>query len=253
MFPGWLPIVLGITAVALAWRTAPRTILSYTVIVVFSLLLAVGEPLSLWPLVYWMPGLNFIRVPSRFIILTVLALAVLAAFGFDALRRRTPSRLQAALAPAVVVVLGLEFATMPFSGTPFRVEIPAVDRMLADRPRPFAVAEIPVQTADRWHSTYMLHSMAHWQKTVHGHSGIRVPLHDELFAQLREFPDAEGIAHLQRLGVDYLVVHTEAYDAGEWPEVEKRLAQFSNDLSLEMTVGTGRIYAIRKLPGGALQ
>jgi hypothetical protein len=41
-----------------------------------------GPPLGIWPLVYWLPGLNFIRVPSRFTILALLGLAVLAAFGF---------------------------------------------------------------------------------------------------------------------------------------------------------------------------
>ena len=43
----------------------------------------IDRPFELWRYVYWLPGLNFIRVPSRFIILTMLALSVLAAFGFD--------------------------------------------------------------------------------------------------------------------------------------------------------------------------
>ena len=34
----------------------------------------VDRPFELWRYVYWLPGFNFIRVPSRFIILTMLAL-----------------------------------------------------------------------------------------------------------------------------------------------------------------------------------
>lgn len=248
MFPGYLPMVLALVALAIAWRLAPRAILPYLLITVLSVWLAIGGALSLWPHVYWLPGFNFIRVPSRFIILATLGVAVLAAFGFEALVRQRGRRLQHAAAVLAVVLMTLEFSTMPFTGKPYRVEIPAIDRWLATRPAPFSVAEIPVGTADRWHAMYMLHSMAHWQKTVHGHSGIRPPLHDELFGQLREFPDDEGIAGLRRIGVDYLVVHTDAYDPAEWPGVEQRLASYADWLVLEHVEGAGRVYSVRQRP-----
>jgi hypothetical protein len=61
----------------------------------------------------------------------------------------------------------------------------------------------------RYHSTYMLHSMAHWQRTVHGHSSLLTPLHEQLYDELRTFPDAASVAHLKSLGVTYVVVHRE--------------------------------------------
>ena len=57
----------------------------YVLIAVLATLMFVDRPFELWRYVYWLPGLNFIRVPSRFIILTMLALSVLAGFGFDRL------------------------------------------------------------------------------------------------------------------------------------------------------------------------
>ena len=45
--------------------------------------LAVGPPFGLWPLVYWLPGLNFIRVASRFMLPAMLGLSVLSGLGFD--------------------------------------------------------------------------------------------------------------------------------------------------------------------------
>lgn len=245
MFPGYLPLLLAFAALLLAWGWRARVVLPYLAITILAVLLAAGPPLSLWPHVYWMPVLNFIRVPSRFIILATLGIAVLAAVGFDTvLRARTPRAVRVAAAAAGLFLL-VEFATMPFTGKPYEVRIPHVDAWLATRQKPFSVAEIPVRANDRWHSMYMLHSMAHWQKTVHGHSGIRPALHDELYGQLREFPDAEGVASLVRLGVDYLVVHTDGYEPGEWADVERRLNEYRDVLSLEVVDGAGRIYSIR--------
>jgi hypothetical protein len=245
MFPGYLPIVLGCAGLVLAGRVRARVVWPYLVITILSVLLAAGPPLSLWPHVYWMPVLNFIRVPSRFIILATLGLAVLASVGFDALLRGRAVRAARVAAAAAAVFLVLEFATMPFTGKPYQVEIPHIDRWLADRPKPFSIAEIPVRANDRWHTTYMLHSMVHWQKTVHGHSGIRAPLHDELYGQLREFPDDEGVANLLRLGVNYLVVHTDGYEPAEWADVERRLTAYRDVLVLEVVDGAGRIYSVR--------
>ena len=245
MFPGYVPCLLALVAVTIGWRTRARAVMPYAAITVVALLLAMGPPLSLWPHVYWMPVLNFIRVPSRFIILATLGIAVLAALGFDALFRERRAQVAATAGALAAMVLVAEFATMPFTGKPYHVEIPAIDRWLATRPGHFAVAEIPVRGNDRWHSMYMLHSMAHWQKTVHGHSGIRPAMHDELYGQLREFPDDEGVAGLRRIGVDYLVVHTDGYEPAEWADVERRLASYADWLVLEHVDGAGRVYAVR--------
>ncbi|HXG73169.1 MAG TPA: hypothetical protein VNJ04_21465, partial [Gemmatimonadaceae bacterium] len=95
LFPGILPIVLSAAALALPWRRRawlPTRVadhsLFYGLLALVSILLTVGPPLGLWPLVYWLPGFNFIRVPSRFWILATLALAVLSAIGCERLRDR---------------------------------------------------------------------------------------------------------------------------------------------------------------------
>ena len=249
MFPGYIPVLLGLVALAAAWRTYGRAMLPHAAITVVALLLSAGPPLGLWPYVYWLPGLNFVRGPSRFIILATLGIAVLAALGFEVLVRRSSARTRQIAAALLVVLMVVEFATIPFTGTRHEPDVQPIDRWLATRPGRFAIAEIPVGGADVWHSRYMLHSMAHWQATVHGHSGIRAPLHDELYGQLREFPDEEGIRGLRRIGVDYLVVHTEKYDPAEWPLVEKRLESFREWLVLEHLEGAGRVYRLVQRPG----
>jgi hypothetical protein len=208
--------------------------------------LAGGQAISVWPYVHHLPGLSFIRVPSRFMILAVLGLAVLAAIGFERVVSRLSPRRAAAAAAAIGVLLAIEFAALPFPGSrPYHVQIPAVDRWLAARPTPFVVAEFPANGYDeRLQSTYMLHSMAHWQKTVHGHSGLRTALHVELYRTLRTFPDEPSLTRLRELGVDYIVVHRDMYTPDDWRATEERWDGFAGCLGLEHTGGGGAVYSL---------
>jgi len=49
---------------------------------------------------------------------------------------------------------------------------------------------------------------------------------------------------LAGLGVTYIVVHTELYPPGEWPQVGARLELWDDWLRLEHTAGTGRVYSL---------
>lgn len=227
------------------WMAARRRDMRtyYALLTLVSVWLAAGPPIGLWPLVYWLPGLNFIRAPSRFMILGLLGFAVLAAFGFERLTTRASPRARGLLAAAVGLLLVLEFAAIPLRVSPYQVEIPAVDRWLNNQPKPFAVAELPVQRSERYQTRYMLHSMAHWQKTIHGR-GPRSPLHVELYARLRTFPNDASVDTLARIGVDYVVVHTDLYPPGQWASVEERLKHFEARLQLVHAEGGGRVYRL---------
>ncbi len=251
LFPGYLPIALALLAFA-PWLRAdgPRARVFYLIVTLGSAWLAAGPPIGLWPAVYWIPGLNFIRVPSRFTLLGILGLAVLAAMGFERASACWSPRLRAAAAAVVGAMLVGEFAVFPLATTEYRVDIPAVDRWLDAQPKPFAIAEVPVPRADepgweRRQTVYMLHSTAHWQKTVHGYSGFRPPRHELLFRQLRTFPDEESLEHLRRLGIRYIVVHQDYYQPADWPVVEERLRRFADGLRLEHQDGPGRVYSLR--------
>jgi hypothetical protein len=249
LFPGYLPIVLSILAVAGvatsrkpgALREAARC---YAIVALLSVLLICGPPLSIWPLVYWLPGFNFIRVPSRFVILTVLALSVLGAIGFEWLRNRLPLPARRWALPAVSALLVAEFATVPLSVTPFSVRPPAADRWLADQPKPFVVAELPNSGAPREQTAYMLHSMAHWQKTVHGYSGFDPAPHLALYAAMRTFPDQPSLEQLRAFNVTYAVVHIDRYPADRWPEVDRALSNAAG-LDLLYQDSRSRVYRVR--------
>jgi hypothetical protein len=263
LFPGFIPIALALVAVV--WRAVARTgsakggrarIGFFVLLPLVGVWLSVGPPVSIWPLVYWLPGLNLIRVPSRFMLLAILGLAVLAGFGFDVVARLvrsrdvpTPVRVEHVLAFVVGALLVAEFAAMPFETTPYAVDPPAIDRWLATRPVPFAVAEVPLPNPadlgawERRETAFMLHATAHWQKTVHGYSGFRPPLHERLFAALTTFPSQASIRSLTDLSVTYVVVHTDLYAPEEWKRIETEIARVPA-LRLEHVEGAGRVYSL---------
>ncbi len=236
------------------WRAAHRhdPRFAYALVTVLSVWLSAGPPVGLWPLVYWLPGLNFIRAPSRFMLLAVLGLAMLAGMGFERLAAHLSSRKRRIAAVCIGTLLVAEFTAAPFELESYRAEIPAVDRWLASQPKPFVLAEVPVGNPGnlgQWEqreTTYMLHSMAHWQKTVHGYSGFRSALHERLYAELVEFPDEPSLRRLTDLGVTDVVVHTDLYPPGEWAVTDERIARFSQWLTLRHVEGAGRVYALRR-------
>jgi hypothetical protein len=256
LFPGVLVVTLAATAI-LSWgaRRPARenTVAFYALLAIFATMMFIDRPFELWRYVYWLPGLNFIRVPSRFILLTMLALSVLAGFGFDRIAVRL-SKTGAVLATTLVAALLLaEYSSYPFVGVPYAVTIPAIDRWLATVPKPFVVAEVPVPSPgnlgalERQQTSSMLHATAHWQKTIHGYSGIRQPFHEQLYLTLTAFPDAASIASLRGVGVSYVVVHTAEY-GGHWPAIEAAIAR-TPELKLEHVEGDGRVYSISSASG----
>ena len=82
-----------------------------------------------------------------------------------------------------------------------------------------------------------------WPKTVHGYSGFRAPFHDQLYLDMRRFPDAASITRLREVGVNYVVVHRGLYPPDQWPVVDASLAQ-STELRIVHEEGGDRVYAV---------
>ena len=210
----------------------------------FSLWASLGPPASLYTALYRVvPGFDFIRVPSRLTLLTVLALAVLAGFGaelFISKRKRLAGVL-------VILVLG-ELAAFPLETTPYEVTTSPMDQWLAQSSAsdPIVVFPIPDPRDDvlsaRRHSTYMLYSLAHFAPLVNGYSGFTPQSHESLFHRLASFPDVDGLAELGKLGVRFAVFHRNGYTDREWEALGQRAE--SLDLLLVASFDEGRVYEI---------
>jgi hypothetical protein len=280
MFPGWLPLLLAALVLTLKpfGETVPSSVESparaglgnrirrrlagaieprpgadggfYLLLLLLSTWASLGPGFGLYTALYrLLPGFDLIRVPSRLAVLTLLAVAVLAALGLERLLARLQGGQRAIAGAAAVVLLLAELAAFPVDARPYTVEAPAIDRALASEPKPFAAVELPVaQVTDavqfgRLNSRYMLHSMLHWQPIVNGYSGIVPPRHEQrLFPLLASFPDPASLSELEALGVRYAVLHRELYGEAEWAAVVAKAGQFPNRLRLEAETPDGRLY-----------
>jgi hypothetical protein len=255
LFPGVLPIALAAAAFLVRSRSRPTTPAPdyrwlYLAVVLVTLWLAIAPPYGVWRWVYWLPGLNFVRVPSRFMLLGVLGLGALAGLGFD----RLLAARSAAVKTRAAVVIGLlmlgEFAVLPLDVQPYRVDPPSVDAWLATQPKPFAVVDTPlpdsysVITQERRNTLYMLHSLGHYQPIVQGFSGIQPPGYMDLHWKLVKFPDEVSLRTLLDMGVKYAVEHIDLIPPTERDEVAARYDKFKDWLTLEHVDGQGRVYLL---------
>jgi hypothetical protein len=249
LFPGIIALLLAGVALARARpvTTAPRWV--YLTMGLMTVWMTVGPPWSIWRWIYWLPGLNFIRVPSRFTMLGVLAIGVLAAIGFDRWAGAWPARRRALAAGVLATLMVAEFAMFPVDARPFDINTAAIDRWLDTQPKPFAIAEVPVSTSvdaprrAEVATMYMLHSLAHHQPTVFGYSGAEPDSYQGLYDQLIAFPADATIDRLVDLGVTYVVVHLEYFTDEFRPEYEAALAAQPR-LTLVHEEGLGRVYRL---------
>jgi hypothetical protein len=209
LFPGVLPIVLAI--VALAPPIGPIRLAYLT-----GLLVAFDGSLGfnglLYPYLYeWVPPVRGMRVPARFSIVVGLSLAVLAGFGM----RRVLQRRGAASAWAVtsVVVAASMVDVWPrLELRPVWRDPPAVYAAVADQPA--VLAEFPLNSdpasfADN--TAFMYFSLWHWRDMVNGYSGFLPPGYELLVEQMHRFPDREAIEFLRSRGATHVSVNCSFY------------------------------------------
>jgi hypothetical protein len=224
----------------------------YLLLAVLTFWISLGPRFGLYAALYrLLPGFDFIRVPSRFTLLTLLGVSVLAGVGLERWLAGVRASRRWLVATIAMAVLIAEFAAFPLDARPYPRSIPPIDQWVARQAQEgggFAVVELPVPDprdaarSARRHSLYMWHSTAHWQGLVNGYSGFTPPGHDALFRKLVNFPDEASLDALETLGVRYVVVHLDGYSDEEWERVEEKLGVYGDRLRLDATEGQGLAY-----------
>ncbi len=178
------------------------------------------------------PPLDGLRAPARFGMLVLLALSVLAAFGFCAWRKRLEgtsddalsdaparrSRRRLAAAVGVVLLLVAEYATQFGPLHPWPTEAPLYARWLGAQPRG-VVIEFPVPRSNALplhEAEWSFIGRFHGQPLANGYSGYYPRPYIELIESLVRFPSGESLRALGRRGVRYVVLHEDRYEPGDF-------------------------------------
>ncbi len=262
LFPGLLAALAGGLGALVTLRTRRPAWLYYAALVIVTGGMSLGPTLQ-WagqdtgvPLPYLLlydhiPGFQGLRAVTRFSILVMLGLAVLAGIGWAMLRRWLQARgwspvARAGLAAVLVGGVGMEYASFPVPNlaVPVQADIPPVYQWLARQPRT-EVMELPATISDL-PFYYMYYSTYHWQPIVNGHSGFLPEDYFDLVRLMETFPASPTLDVLRGLGVDLVIVHGAAYPPTQAASIEQALAA-RTDVALVERFGTDTVY--RLLPG----
>jgi hypothetical protein len=269
LFPGILPLLLA-GAAMVGWlarsiRTEHQTgapagwrhpVALYGLLALVAFWFTIGPPYGLWQFTHSLPVFSFLRVPSRFVLLEVLALGIVAAFGARWVATRIAPARQTTVLAATTLLLVVEFFPWGIDTTPFKVETTSADRWLASQTGPLVVAEFPVpdslaETTQALRATrFMLHSTAHWHKIVHGYSGAEPAHYRPLREHMKNFPSTASVEALAAHGVTHVVVHPFIYeeDQSDFAAVERWITDNPEWLRVEYVSRDGRVYSLHR-PG----
>lgn len=214
LFPGVLALMLAIAGLVGTRSGLARTRMAVAVgLVLAGLVLSFGPATPVYSLFYaTVPFASAVRAASRFGVLWLTGLAILAAFGTAAIGRRWP---RAAVATAAVAVLGVNAEA--FRGpVPYVAAAPIspIYETLATLPAG-VVAEMPFW----WrpidvprNANYMLGSTVHWMPLLNGYSGFTPASYRRRADTLWYFPFRDAsFDELDRAGVRYVVLHLPEY------------------------------------------
>jgi hypothetical protein len=228
LFPGFIGIGLGAVGITLGWQAGGRrreTVLLFTALGVLACWASFGPDAGLYNVLHaTVPGFALMRASSRFGLIVMLALSVLAALGAQLLLAR--SRHATILAVALLVMTAADrYVPLQFEA-PLRAE-PAYD-VLASLPYG-AVLELPVYSRllGFRRSRYMLDSTVHWKPLVDAYSDY-IP--DDFTARLDvlgDFPTRDALVDLSRDRVRYAVIHLDPYEPQPRADLFERLATFA--------------------------
>jgi hypothetical protein len=238
LFPGIVALVLasiGLVRLAGYARDTPRdrstreTLLLFGSVAVLAVWASFGPRAGLYSLLYYtIPPFSFLRAPSRFGPVIMLAISMFAAFGARAVIERVRrTRL------AVSVLLGL--ALLDLNQIPFHWEpappLPKPYAMLAQLP-PGPVAEFPFygeRAAFHLHTRYMLFSTSHWFPLVNGYSDHIPADFREAAVVLDGFPSDQAFNALKRRRVRYIGIHWDLFGSRR-EEIQQRLQRYAPHL-----------------------
>ncbi|MFA5787444.1 MAG: hypothetical protein WDA71_10780 [Actinomycetota bacterium] len=191
------------------------------------------------------PPLTAIRVPGRFFVVVLLALAVLSGVGVAHLLRDIAARRKGVGRGRIVFtgflpllltagLLAESVTPVPVVAVPAR---PAVYDWVRTLPKDAVLLELPTAFATKpggpiagWsvehEPLYMMYSTYHWRRLVNGYGSNYPASYLDLVAALADFPSPETSKLLKdRYGVSYLIVHLREIDHTPWTNIMERIGE----------------------------
>ena len=256
LFPGVIVLMLAVSALVITARGLRQTVTSWTVIG-YSLIGVFAAIASLGPkglvytvLFHTVPTIQLLRAPSRFGLVVMFALAVLAGIAVSNIRQRRWMAI--ALLAGVAIESGAQTDRWGWPSWPLQQygTVPRAFTVLAGLPQGGTVEfPFPYKSSDvHNHSEAMLNSTFHWQPMVNGYSDIVPEDFYKIMLPINDFPDAESFKLMQQYRVRYVLWRMPTYNAESRAVLEARFPPFMKYLKPIVTDGDVWLYEITSYP-----
>jgi hypothetical protein len=241
LFPGIIaPLLAAFALYAALFRPQPLTRWAgaYGLIVLVGFVLSLGPLVRLWGAVLtrhgpydWLqhvvPGMGGMRVPSRFVVVAITGLSVLAGFGACLVLARTRPRFRGLVMAALLAGVVADGWAVPIPIEHYNPRGRPEDRAAADwlhNAPPGGVLHLPINTYHFQELHYQYATLFHGHQIVNGLSGWNTPLMDLLRLPWTPLYDygrfAATVKMFRSIGVRYVVVHPADYNVTQLADRE---------------------------------
>ena len=230
LFPGLTALLLTFVAVIKGPR---RTSIIYAVAALVAVELSFGVNGTVSRLLFeHIEPLRGFRALARFAIFAQAAIAVLAAFGAQALVRGAGSRngnagIANVVFAAILIAITVESSNRALGTLPAPPAAPPDIYKVVAKLEPGVLLELPLPPLDRLPGNdpdYIVWSLWHFFPLVNGYSGYYPPGYLQTVLRLMTFPTISSVGRLRGLNVRYLIVHRAFYDEERYTQLMLRLA-----------------------------
>lgn len=201
----------------------------------------------------WAPGFSFLRVPARFAVLAMLALALFSALALARLlgRLRAPAARAAAVSGLGLIVLAESFL-LPLPLAPVKTgrDIPEVYDAVRGLPPGSVLVEFPMPESDAEEyreALPMYYSGRHRKRIVNGYSGYGPPAYRIVREAMEGFPSTDVFRLLRDLEVTHVLVHTRDFRPEKGKGAADSLPAYASEA--EVVFRGGGDHLLRILPG----
>jgi hypothetical protein len=242
-------VILALAGIALIRGHARAPVRWAAALVAVGILFSLGPRIHLGGVELWgplelirrLPPLTSLRTPSRYGVLAILALGLLAALGWSLLPEIV--RRRAALPVLLLTLLDLSPGSRAHT---FQADPPAppTASWLATSPRG-VVLELPWDhETEGLGARYIYWSTLHWQRMVNGWGGFYPLGPFELGVSAKRFPSPDSSRELRRAGVRYVVIHLASLPEARRTRIEATTDRLPEGVRLAARLGTDLIYEI---------
>ena len=235
----------------------------FLILAILASILSLGTPLHFFghvinidlPYKYlydYLPVFKSLRVPSRFGIVVMLSLSVLAGYGLNRIIAPRTKNEKTLISLLFVLFILAENLYVPVSvvQAPSGQDIPEVYKWLANENDTFAIVEMPTgyftsEGNNLWYDVrYLYYSIYHWRKLINGYSGFFPNYYYELLGYLQTFPTSESLNILQQTGIKYVIIHKSEMDPAQWNRLFEDMATYNQMIKLVKKFGQDYVYEL---------